>query len=278
MDRIERKQVARTPGIIELEPRGARGAFSRRRALTLIAVTAAGGIFLPQRLFAQGAGANLLPGADVCVLVPEVTEGPYYFDPALVRNDITEGKPGAPLLVRLQVVDAACQPQANARVDIWHCDASGLYSGYANQTGGVTTVGETFLRGTLFTDGNGTVEFASIYPGWYPGRTTHIHFKVFLDERNVLTGQIFFPEDLNNAIYASHPDYVRTATRGTFNANDGIARQAGEASIAAMTQDGETYLAQLIVGIDPNATSAGFGAPGGAGGAPGGFGGPPRGG
>ena len=276
MDRTEEKGVPRVPRIEDMEPRRTAGAFNRRRALTLIAITAAGGVFLPQRLFAQGATTNLLPGADVCVLVPEVTEGPYYFDPALVRNDITEGKPGAPLLVRLQVVNAACQPQANARVDIWHCDAAGVYSGYANQTGGLTTVGETFLRGTLFTDANGTVEFTSIYPGWYQGRTTHVHFKVFLDERNVLTGQIFFPEDLNNAIYASHPDYARTATRGTFNANDGIAQQAGEASIAAMTQEGETYLAQLIVGIDPNATPAAVGVPG-AGGPPAGFGAPPGG-
>ena len=240
----------------EVELHRSASGFSRRRALTLIAVTAAGGVFLPQRLFAQGTPTNLLPGADICVLVPEVTEGPYYFDPALVRNDITEGRPGAPLLVRLQVVNAACLPQANARVDIWHCDAAGLYPGYANQTGGVATLGETFLRGTLFTDANGTVEFSSIYPGWYQGRTTHIHFKVVLDERNVLNGQLFFPEDLNNAIYASHPDYARTATRGTFNANDGIAQQAGTASVAAMAQEGEIYLAQLIVGDRTNASSS----------------------
>ncbi|MGV8839158.1 MAG: intradiol ring-cleavage dioxygenase [Bauldia sp.] len=252
-----------------------KAAFSRRKALTMIAVTVAGGTMLPQRLFAQNANASLLlPGADVCVLVPEVTEGPYYFDPDLVRTDIAEGHEGLPLTVRLQVVDAACKPVENARVDIWHCDAAGLYSGYANQTGGVDTTGQTFLRGTQFTDAVGLVNFTSIYPGWYQGRTTHIHFKVFLDETNVLTGQIFFPEALNDTVYATVPAYARSTTRDTLNANDGIAQQAGAASVATLTQDATQYVAALIVGIDPAAISTNTG---GAGGPPGGFGGPPPG-
>src|SRR3546814_5998345 len=84
--------------------------------------------------------------------------------------------------VRLQVVDAACMAVPGARVDIWHCDATGVYSGYANQgdDGSVDTSGETFMRGTQFADDNGIVEFESVYPSWYRGRTTHVHFKVFL--------------------------------------------------------------------------------------------------
>lgn len=238
-------------------------AITRRRALSLIAVTVAGAAIVPQRLLAQSAGGSLLDGADVCTLVPEVTEGPYYFDPALVRVDITEGKPGLPLLLRMQVVDAACEPIAGARVDIWHCDASGIYSGYANQTDQADTSGETFLRGTQFADADGLVAFSTIYPGWYPGRTTHIHFKVFLDETNVLTGQIFFDEAMNEAVYSAVDDYYRDTARGTFNDNDGIAQQAGSASIAKVDPDGETYVAELIVGVDPSATSAGgFGAGG----------------
>ncbi len=243
---------------------------TRRGALTMIAVTVAGGALIPQRLFAQGQpAAGLLPGADVCVLVPEVTEGPYYFDPALVRTDITEGKPGLPLTVRLQVVDAACRPLAGARVDIWHCDATGAYSGYPNQPGALTTVGETFLRGTQFTDAGGLATFETIYPGWYPGRTTHIHFKAFIDTRNVLTGQIFFPETLNEAIYASGAAYARAGIgRGTFNANDGIAQQAGAASVALVNQEAQHYVAALIVGIDPAAISTNAGVSGGPGGRP----------
>ena len=94
---------------------------SRRGALSLIAVTAAGGTLIPRQAFAQEAGTNadiagLLPGADVCVITPEVTEGPYYFDPALERQDVTEGRPGVRTQVRLQVVDAQCKPMAGARV------------------------------------------------------------------------------------------------------------------------------------------------------------------
>lgn len=248
---------------------------TRRSMMTLIAVTAAGATMLPQRVFAQSANADLLiPGADACMLVPEVTEGPYYFDPALVRTDITEGKPGLPLKLRLQVVDSACTPFEGARVDIWHCDATGIYSGYANQTAGVNTEGETFLRGIQFADASGIVEFETIYPGWYPGRTTHIHFKVFLDETNVLTGQIFFPEDLNDTVYASVAEYARDMTRTTLNANDGIAQQAGEYSIATMRENGSDYVAALIIGVDASATSGGFS----LGGGPGGGGAPPPGG
>ena len=153
---------------------------NRRDAFKAVAVTASGGLLMSQQAFAQEAGvsasqtATLLQGADVCAIIPEVTEGPYYFDPAMERVDITEGRPGIPMRVRLQVVDASCLPMPGARVDIWHCDATGIYSGYAGQgdDGSVDTTGETFMRGTQFADANGIVEFESVYPSWYRGRTT----------------------------------------------------------------------------------------------------------
>lgn len=111
---------------------------------------------------------------------PKSPKAPYYFDPALERQDVTEGRPGVRTQVRLQVVDAQCKPMAGARVDIWHADATGIYSGYANQPGGIDTTGQTFMRGTQMTGENGVAEFTTVYPGWYRGRTTHIHFKVFL--------------------------------------------------------------------------------------------------
>src|SRR5690606_8480 len=101
---------------------------SRRRALSLIAVTASGTMLAPGSL-AQSAD-ELLPGTDLCVLTPETTEGPYYFDPQLVRRDIAEGRDGVATLLRLQVVDARCRPLPGARVDVWHCDAQGVYSSY----------------------------------------------------------------------------------------------------------------------------------------------------
>jgi protocatechuate 3,4-dioxygenase beta subunit len=230
---------------------------------------------MSQQAFAQEAGASasqtaaLLQGADVCAIIPEVTEGPYYFDPAMERVDITEGRPGIPMRVRLQVVDAGCVPMPGARVDIWHCDATGVYSGYAGQgdDGSVDTTGETFMRGTQFADDNGIVEFESVYPSWYRGRTTHVHFKVFLDETNILTGQIFFPDALSEYIYLNVAPYNdRASQRDTLNANDSIAAQSTRAAFAFIKELDEEYLVAMIVGVDPAAQSAvGFsmGAPGG---------------
>src|SRR5215470_3024514 len=137
---------------------------SRRQALSLIGLSAgsavagagAAGLILPAEIaHAQATGGNgsalILPQSNVCVLTPEVTEGPFYTDPKLIRADVTEGRPGVPTELQLQVVDATCRPLANARVDIWHCDAIGLYSNYPGQgdNGTTSTVGATFMRGTL---------------------------------------------------------------------------------------------------------------------------------
>lgn len=225
---------------------------NRRHALTLIAVTAAGGALMSRAAFAQatgGLGSELITGADVCVVTPETTQGPYYFDTSLERSDITEGRPGTPTTVRLQVVDASCAPLPEARVDIWHCDAAGRYSGYPNQPGGISTEGETFLRGTQFAGADGVVEFETIYPGWYPGRTPHIHFKVFRDRTSVATGQIFFPDEVSGRVYATAPYSERGAEPDTSNARDGIARRAGAASVALVEAATGGYLVQMIIGL-----------------------------
>lgn len=262
---------------------------NRRDAFKAVAVTASGGLLMSQQAFAQEAGATvtqtaaLLQGADVCAIIPEVTEGPYYFDPAMERIDITEGRPGIPTRIRLQVVDGACAPVPGARVDIWHCDATGVYSGYAGQgdDGSVDTTGQTFMRGTQFADDNGIVEFETVYPSWYRGRTTHVHFKIFLDETNILTGQIFFPDALSEYIYLNVAPYNdRAGTRDTLNSNDSIAAQSTRAAFAFIKELDEEYLVAMIVGVDPTASSAvGFSMGGGnrpAGGQPpgGGQGGP----
>jgi protocatechuate 3,4-dioxygenase beta subunit len=238
---------------------------NRRDAFKAVAITASGGLLMSQQAFAQEAGATvtqtaaLLQGADVCAIIPEVTEGPYYFDPAMERVDITEGRPGIPTRIRLQVVDGACAPMPGARVDIWHCDATGVYSGYAGQgdDGSVDTTGQTFMRGTQFADDNGIVEFETIYPSWYRGRTTHVHFKIFLDETNILTGQIFFPDALSEYIYLNVPPYNdRAGTRDTLNSNDSIAAQSTRAAFAFIKELEEEYLVAMIVGVDPTASSA----------------------
>ena len=229
--------------------------FSRRGALTAIAVTATGAM-LPRRTLAQDTSATLISGSDVCQIMPEVTEGPYYLDPDLVRADIREDRSGVPMRLRMQIVDAACAPMEGARVDVWHCDAQGVYSGFGGGDAGQTSAAtDTFLRGTQMSDARGIVEFRTIYPGWYRGRTVHVHYKVFLDENTVLTGQIFFPDALSAYLFANVPAYVREGERDTVNSNDGIAAEAGALSHAAITEADADYLAQLIVGVSPEARS-----------------------
>lgn len=202
----------------------------------------------PKNLHAQARDAGLV-SPNVCMIMPETTEGPYYFDPELVRRDITENRPGRPLELTIQVVDAACRPIKDARVDVWHCDAEGNYSGYRANQGGDTR-GETFLRGTQMSDALGQVHFDTIYPGWYPGRTIHIHYKVFLDQVTVLTSQIFFADDVSNRLIENTPPYNgRGRLPDTSNSRDFIARRMGDGGYAQVTETGAALTAALVVGV-----------------------------
>jgi protocatechuate 3,4-dioxygenase beta subunit len=152
----------------------------------------------------------------MCVLTPSAVEGPYYLNLNLVRRDITEGFAGIKTRVNLHVVQASdCAPIPNARVDIWHNNAPGAYSGFANQG----TQGMTFLRGVQFTDATGTTFFDSIYPGWYMGRTTHMHLKVQPAASSVLTTQMYFPTGLSRRVYRI-PPYLAHGQNPTNNGND----------------------------------------------------------
>jgi protocatechuate 3,4-dioxygenase beta subunit len=228
---------------------------TRRTALGLIAVTAGGGVFHPTSARAQAgypASPLLLEAAGVCAVTPETTEGPFYFDPELERADIREDRKGIHLAVRLQVVDARCIPVSGARVDVWHCDAGGHYSGYPGQGDGrdVDTTGQKFLRGWQRADANGIVSFDTVYPGWYRGRTTHAHFKVFPDEASVATGQMFFPEDINEHVFATVAPYTdRRRQRDTMNADDGILRRAGPSVQAAVHDSGQVLQAEMIIAV-----------------------------
>ncbi|WP_316165475.1 MULTISPECIES: intradiol ring-cleavage dioxygenase [unclassified Bradyrhizobium] len=196
---------------------------------------------------------------DACILTPQSEEGPYYLDPKLVRADITEGRPGVPLSLQLRVIEAgSCTPIAGARVDIWHCDAHGLYSAFRDQGDGhnIDQTGKTFLRGTQLADPGGWAAFSTIYPGWYAGRATHVHFKVFLDEHTALTGQTFFPEALNEFIYNNVPDYTgRPKQRLVINANDRVATQADpdHRAYCAVKEERDRYVALLTLAVDRNA-------------------------
>ena len=191
--------------------------------------------------------------APSCVLTPEATEGPYYLPLNLVRSDITEGKPGVPLRLDLQVVDAtSCRPMTGAVVDIWHADATGVYSGVVplgpNSTAPATS--GTFLRGVQNTDSDGIATFRTIYPGWYPGRAVHIHVKVHVDDQAVHTGQLFFDDTLTAGVYRANAPYDSRPTGYTTDAADGIYQQAGgsQAILSMKRQDGG-YLGTITMGV-----------------------------
>ncbi|WP_299840463.1 intradiol ring-cleavage dioxygenase [uncultured Paracoccus sp.] len=224
---------------------------NRRELLRLLAASApaVAGIGLwPSTLLAQAEGAGLI-AANVCHLTPELTEGPFYMDPHLVRSDIREDRGGVPMTMRMQVVTADCRPIKGARVDLWHCDAQGNYSGFANQ-GSRSTRGETFLRGTQISGDGGEVAFQTIFPGWYRGRTTHIHFKVILGRDEALTGQIFFPDSLSQYVFENAAQYGRSVEQDTTNADDWIAIEAGEGAYASVSDRSDGYDASLVVAVD----------------------------
>jgi protocatechuate 3,4-dioxygenase beta subunit len=186
-----------------------------------------GGLTAAALLGTCGSDDPVGPSGDAgatCTVYPRETEGPFYLDLDMLRSDVTAGKPGAPLAIDIQVVGGTtCAPLPDVAVDIWHCDAGGVYSGYPNQLGGVDTTGQTFLRGTQITDADGRVRFATIYPGWYPGRTTHIHFKVHVSSTAEATSQLYFPEEMTRAVYGTGV-YVARGQKDTSNSSDSVAR------------------------------------------------------
>jgi protocatechuate 3,4-dioxygenase beta subunit len=180
-----------------------------------------------------------------CVLSPEMTEGPYFVDGDAVRSDITEGRPGTPLTLRLSVVDAtSCEPVEGAAVDVWHADASGDYSAFG-RSGSDTT----FLRGIQQTGADGVVTFRTIYPGWYQGRAVHIHVKVGVGGNEVHTGQLFFDDDVSSTVFAAKP-YSARGDAWLRNADDGIFADGGDQSLVELTNAGNAYTGSLTMGID----------------------------
>ena len=194
----------------------------------------------------EGAGpAAVASGAVSCVLTPEQTEGPYYIEGEKLRRNVTEGRPGAPLLLRTFVLDAStCRPIKGAAVDIWHCDAGGVYSGF-----GQGTASRTFLRGMQRTNLNGLAMLKTIYPGWYQGRTVHIHVKVHVGGNVVHTGQLYFPDTLTDKVYRKAPYRSRPA-RTTRNANDFVFANGGKNSMVSVRSDGSGgYVAAITMGV-----------------------------
>jgi protocatechuate 3,4-dioxygenase beta subunit len=195
---------------------------------------------------AAGVGpAGVASGAITCVLTPELTEGPYYVPNEKVRRNITEGSPGAPLTLKLTVVDAStCKPIRNAAVDIWHADAGGVYSGFGD---GASS--RTFMRGIQRTNAKGLAQFRTVYPGWYQGRTVHIHVKVHVGGSVVHTGQLYFPDSVTDAVYGRAP-YSSRPNRDVRNATDSVYRNGGSKSVVKLKRNSAgVYVATITMGV-----------------------------
>jgi protocatechuate 3,4-dioxygenase beta subunit len=233
--------------------------FSRRAALTTLA-SAPAMISSARPASAETPAAPAIALTPACILTPAAIPGPYYFDPKLARSDITEGHPGAPLRLRFIVMNAAdCVPISGARIDVWHARADGYYSGYPGQGDrhNVDTSGGTFMRGTVIADARGEAMFRTVYPGWYEGRTVHTHFKIFIDDRNMLTGQMYFPDALSQYIFANVGAYRRKAVRNAFNTSDEFALQdTTRGGYCDIKEEADHYRATLVVGVSRTMVTA----------------------
>lgn len=229
---------------------------SRREVVTLLG--AAGALWLAGGLNAHRALADpqQLPG---CVVRPEQTEGPYFVDERLHRSDIRSDpgdgaiRPGTPLALAFRVsrfTGADCLPLPEAQVDIWHCDALGIYSDVRDPD--FNTVGRKFLRGYQMTDTRGEARFMTIYPGWYEGRTVHIHFKIRTEPAArrgfEFTSQLYFDDRLTDRVHAD-PPYAARRPRTARNHHDRIFRRGGEHLMLAPTPATEGYAAVFAVGL-----------------------------
>jgi protocatechuate 3,4-dioxygenase beta subunit len=191
--------------------------------------------------------------APSCVVKPALTEGPYFVDEKLNRSDIRPDPSGGPaadgvplkLVFRVaRVASSGCAALAGANVDVWQCDATGVYSDVsANRS-----AGKKFLRGYQATDDNGMATFTTIYPGWYMGRAVHIHFMIRAAQGQTFTSQLFFDESVTDTVHAKAP-YNTRGKRDTTNASDSIYRQSGGQLLLPVTADGAGYAGTFDIGL-----------------------------
>ncbi|MBD2461609.1 intradiol ring-cleavage dioxygenase [Oscillatoria sp. FACHB-1407] len=243
-------------------------AFNRREVLSFLGATTSvwlAGCFRSPSSADQVSAQTSVPAtpsstqtvttASICVVRPQQTEGPFFVDDNLNRSDIRSDpssgviKAGAPLQLVFQVSqvsNGACTPLRDAIVDVWHCDAEGVYSDVGN------AVGQKFLRGSQVTTADGTAQFVTIYPGWYPGRAVHIHFKIrgtSPSSNYEFTSQLYFDDALTDQILARSPYAVRGAGN-VRNDQDGLFRRGGEQLIVPVVQEGDRYVGRFNIGLE----------------------------
>ena len=177
----------------------------------IIAITLAL-LLAPTALISQASAAP-----KSCAPTQAIEEGPYYLSQTPTRSDVTDGQAGKPLTMAFTVLDASCKAIKGARIDIWYANAQGVYSGVASRGDdlGAGTNSGNFLRGTQFTNAKGVATFKGIYPGWYPARTIHIHQKIWVGGKEVLTTQTYFTDKQNAAVMSTAPYNQRGPQRVT---------------------------------------------------------------
>ena len=232
--------------------------YTRRQALRALSALSAAALFgCDHDLSLQtDAIAASIPG---CVLRPEQTEGPYFIDEKLNRSDIRSDpsdksiKPGVPLRLEFQVSTVttnSCNPLAGAMVDVWHCDALGVYSDVQDTV--ADSRGKKFLRGYQVTDEKGRANFLTVYPGWYEGRAVHVHFKIRTSPSAKpgldFTSQLYFDDSITDRVHSIAP-YQSKGRRTVTNARDGVFRRGGNQLIPELIKDEQGYVAKFAIGL-----------------------------
>lgn len=217
---------------------------------------------------AEPVSASLAAMLSVCTtsrVWAEQDEGPYRRDSQPLRRDIVEDRDGTSLQLGIRLAGDDGLPVAEATVEIWQCDALGRYSGFAppddsvvvtasNAPRGEYLPDQSFLRGRQRSDGAGMVEFHTIHPGWYPGRTVHIHAMVHVGD-TTLTSQLYFPDDLNDEVLSREP-YSKRPGRDTTNDSDEIFPTGGEPAVLDVTSDHGTHRAAICLVLPTAGTVA----------------------
>ncbi len=228
----------------------------RNEFLQGLGLAGVGTFLTPTAIAAARKMKPVSPPPSTCVLIPTETAGPFPLDltenPAYFRQDVREDRAGVQLNLKLKITGTDnCGPMPNIRVNIWHCDKDGNYSGYG------TEVGQTYLRGYQLSDANGEVEFITIFPGWYNGRICHIHFQCYVSSVYAAISQLSFPIDVKNAIYAANPTiYTKGADPLTFS-QDNVFADGYAYQLATLTPNTDTggYDASMEVTIEGAGTT-----------------------
>ena len=236
MTHDSQKVEAKTPLQLDSEPSS--NPIDRRKALGLMGfaaiATVAASCGGSTKTSSSSSSTSSSNSSSSCAVTPEGEEGPYFVDDSasgfnrsniLSNLDGTSTQSGIPLTLNLYVYDSenSCAAMQSVQVDIWHCNADGVYSDESVES----TVGETWCRGYQLTDANGLVTFATIVPGWYSGRTTHIHLRLrstydSSSNSGTNTTQLFFPQTLIDTISTTVAPYSTHGTNSTTNASDHV--------------------------------------------------------